>query len=1710
MTNKACTSFQADKPTHFLITACRHSFMVSVVMALLFGTKVVTLCAQDQVGYLNSIGVPTYQTQLPVENGYVKVANGALHLEISLGSFPQRAGGQFKAALVYDSNIWSPGQLPINIPAANSDDNYGPLSLGGWRLITSADPGFVDEVVVDGPNCDVQRVYYTEYQWFQSYTYTEPDGTTHGFDIRPREGIDTPCNNGQGYNITNLGGYALDSSGFYIYSDSNFNITVRAPDGGLVYPHFEDSNGNTYTSTLRTSTFGQVYYGGGFPTSGTVTDSLGRPLLTVSSSGAVVYIKVLNSQGTTSTYTITTAQIPFASQLLGTNYVTAIQSIELPDLKSYSFLYDCDNGGSNPACGTQSLSADDAEIISMTLPTGGQIKYSYSINNFNGSYVNTSLHTRTTPDSGTPWTYALSWDPTTCSGGVLNSVLPTGCRQTLTVTKPSTDTEAYTITGEGYGGAWPTTAKFYNGASNLVATINQTFNVSNACVDNGIQACGSGPIYVTKTSQAVTLPTNVTQTSDFTWDGESNFGVYTNVSLYGQELQRQDWNFGNSSGTPDRTTTYTYWSATHSPYLTANILHSVASKTVTNSSGATVAQTEYSYDGSTLVSGALGTCPGVTGSSQHDDTNYGTGNTVRGNPTQVQELTSGSNYVTTSKTYDITGQVRTSTDGNLNTTTYCYADSFFNDAGDMSSPSSTSPPATNAYLTKITMPTVNSVTLTTTFGYYWGTGQKALTTDANNQTTYYHFYDPLNRPTSTEFPDHGWVYSAYPSENEVDTGTGITSTTLSTNCPASGNSCRGDQTLKDGLGRVAHQNLLSDISGEDSVDTTYDSNGRVYGVSNPHRTTSSPTDGTKYSFYDGLDRKIRLTMQDGSVAYTYYGTTVGSSGGLSSQLCSGYGTGYPILYVDEAGAKRQTWTDGFGRNIEADEPNASGTLSVPTCYSYDMNNNLTGVLQNGSRQRTFTYDSLSRLLCAANPEISIATCPNPDNGSYTAGTIRYGYDANSNPTTKTAPLENQTNLANTVTTTYSYDALNRLTQKSYSDGTPSPYFLYDQTNVWGASITNGMGRVALAGVNDVAGLITSYDPMGRVAEQWACIPLDCGALNYRTYFYNFDGGISSYTDAASANLPSVTFTQTPNGVNQVTQLTSSLAGAGYTANLATGITYWPTGQEMQVTYGNGLTEARVFNPRLQSCRLNVNSSGTGLSACASSIPSGNVQDFSYGLNPGSDNGNIASWVGTGNQGFNRTYTYDTLNRIATLSDSVTSNSCPGLSWSFDAWGNRLAQTLTAGSCGSWGASYNGSNQITNTNFQYDAAGNLTYDGTHHYTYDAENRLTQVDSGTTAKYQYDGNARRVDRATTSGTTDYVYDSAGNIIADVTGTNNTWNQEYIYLNGRSIAQYGSSTIYFVHRDHLGSARLMTNLSGCVVDSLDYLPYGELNSVGSIPCPPENTTHEFTSKERDGTISTETGLDNFGARYYSSQYGRFMTPDRLVDMHKEDPQSMNLYSYVRNRPLSSTDPSGNFDCKLTDSACGQSILADFKLREAASDINNPNMFALQKVSDAIGTYGDHNGLTIESGDLGAPGRDGSYQAAMTSADGKTITFNNNKDVHMDFDVFTTTLVHEGTHVMQDRQRLNSGLEFTGVIGSWLGRLGSSGPMSKNNLYRLEYEAYQNQGYMEEYLHVPGGIYDPTLKGEAETKHMQERVGAYAETDARVECSALPGCKQ
>jgi RHS repeat-associated protein len=110
----------------------------------------------------------------------------------------------------------------------------------------------------------------------------------------------------------------------------------------------------------------------------------------------------------------------------------------------------------------------------------------------------------------------------------------------------------------------------------------------------------------------------------------------------------------------------------------------------------------------------------------------------------------------------------------------------------------------------------------------------------------------------------------------------------------------------------------------------------------------------------------------------------------------------------------------------------------------------------------------------------------------------------------------------------------------------------------------------------------------------------------------------------------------------------------------------------------------------------------------------------------------------------------------------------------------------------------------------------------------------------------------------------------------------------------------TVIYYHTDAIGSVRMITDANGQVIARYDYLPFGE-------PWAPlsNGDVRQFAGKERDA----ETGLDYFGARYYSSVRGRFMSPD-LVDPSLTNPQTFNRYRYALNNPLRYIDPDGLYE--------------------------------------------------------------------------------------------------------------------------------------------------------------------------------------------------------
>ncbi len=126
--------------------------------------------------------------------------------------------------------------------------------------------------------------------------------------------------------------------------------------------------------------------------------------------------------------------------------------------------------------------------------------------------------------------------------------------------------------------------------------------------------------------------------------------------------------------------------------------------------------------------------------------------------------------------------------------------------------------------------------------------------------------------------------------------------------------------------------------------------------------------------------------------------------------------------------------------------------------------------------------------------------------------------------------------------------------------------------------------------------------------------------------------------------------------------------------------------------------------------------------------------------------------------------------------------------------------------------------------------------------------------------------------------------------------------------------NSTLYFILKDHLGSASVVTDSTGATVGEDRFYPFGETRfTTGSM-----QTDKLFTGQRE----ITGLGIYYYGARFYSPKLGRFLSADTVVQ-NFANPQALSRYSYVLNNPIRYNDPTGHRACDNYDAA-GRCITA------------------------------------------------------------------------------------------------------------------------------------------------------------------------------------------
>ena len=546
----------------------------------------------------------------------------------------------------------------------------------------------------------------------------------------------------------------------------------------------------------------------------------------------------------------------------------------------------------------------------------------------------------------------------------------------------------------------------------------------------------------------------------------------------------------------------------------------------------------------------------------------------------------------------------------------------------------------------------------------------------------------------------------------------------------------------------------------------------------------------------------------------------------------------------------------------------------------------------------------------------------------------------------------------------------------------------------------------------------------------------------------------------------------------------------------TAVTAGAAGDAISYTVENTSYNASAFSgPSFPGATI----SGTLEGGAASGTDAGKLV---YSYNDGYDSvGNMTS--STDSVMGNWTFTPDTLNRLVgatnvPVSSPATSYYC----WSYDAFGNRNLQGVSsvgfasgAPACtpeesatyqGAWAHYAAGNNRFSNTQqaiggVSYDGAGNILNDGANQYLYDGEGRICAVSSGGTGEpvltgYIYNAEGERVSKGSITEwscdpgvngfkpLSDYIVGLSGEQVTemgmDPSGTM-AWQHTNVYALGQVIATYDNDGLHFYLNDPLGTRRAQTDYAGVLEQTCTSLPFGDALNCGNSTQYP--TEHHFTGKERDA----ESGNDYFGARYFASTMGRFLSPDWSAKAEPvpyaklDDPQSLNLYSYVRNNPLSRIDADGHYE--LNNSGCGDNAKCQKKWDQAVNkfesrrekDLNSKNA-GVRAAAAAYGAKGKANGVHLGFGNLntGANPIFGSV-----NPNGST-PGNVNIQVTLDFGRAGSaeTQTHEGTHVGDDEKFLNS---YDGAKGGYDQSLNPTHGQTEFNAFKAGAAINQEHGF-------------------------------------------------
>lgn len=640
----------------------------------------------------------------------------------------------------------------------------------------------------------------------------------------------------------------------------------------------------------------------------------------------------------------------------------------------------------------------------------------------------------------------------------------------------------------------------------------------------------------------------------------------------------------------------------------------------------------------------------------------------------------------------------------------------------------------------------------------------------------------------------------------------------------------------------------------------YDSNGNLV-------EDTDPLGNSIFYSYDSAGNPVNIQFSTSNITYQYdsHGNLISQKDALGNVVNNTYDAignlnstidpnGNIITYSYDELDRINSITDPLGRKIS---------------FTYDANGNMLGFTDAKNKVTGYNYDSFNRLtkftdaiggetkyVYDGHDNLKTLTNSKGKNSTYTydpldrllteTDALGYStkniYDAAGNLINRTDP--------NGAITRITYDALDRVVKIDYPDDS-DVYYTYD-----------AVGNVLSIG-NKYATLNYSYDALNRATKVE-----DFTQKKSITYSYDSQGNVVSMTDQDGG----IT-TYVYDAANQLISLTNPL-------NQTTRYSYDKAGRVLEKTYHNGIRANYSYDRANQLLSIKYMNS-------SNSIVSGYTYEYD-------ENGNIVKMIEA--DGNVTIYGYDAINQLI----NVTYPAGSTVEYTYDAMGNRMELKNNAVLTNYTYDDIDRLQKAGEASYKWDSNGNLISktdtNGTTAYSYNYEDKLVQITfpDGTTNKFAYYPDGRRLSKTDRAGkTTNFFYDG-DNMILEKNESGNTVSR---YTSGLEVDDWISMNreggSYFYIKDHLGSVTGLADSDQFLANRYKYDAFGNIiGKSGSVANP-----YLYTGREYD----KETKLLYYRARYYDPEVGRFINKDPL----KND--RYNPYSYVNNNPINFMDSYG-----------------------------------------------------------------------------------------------------------------------------------------------------------------------------------------------------------